>query len=134
MGDNKISEAVFGAAQTAFIDGRGNLNDNLRAALEAAFAHLQGEAVPVAWIPLHELELLRKGESYRYNWLPTVWAKDNGGDCVPLFDSPLPSCSPHFLNDVITAAGLLSTGGQSKALAARISDVAYRLMAVNNGK
>jgi hypothetical protein len=50
MGDNKISEAVFGAAQTAFIDGRGNLNDNLRAALEAAFAHLQGEAVPVGQV------------------------------------------------------------------------------------
>lgn len=91
-----------------------------------------GEAVPVVWIPLHEMEFLRKGQSY--NWSPTVWAKANGVDDVPLFDSPLPSYDPHFLNDVITAAGLLSTGGQSKALAARISDVAYRLMVASNGK
>jgi len=33
-----------------------------------------------------------------------------------------------FLSDVVTAAGLVSTGGQSKALASRISDEAYRLL------
>lgn len=35
-----------------------------------------------------------------------------------------------FLSDVVTAAGLLSTGGQSKALASRISNEAFRLLAM----
>lgn len=51
MGDNKISEAAVEAGRHAYWhhpDDGGDDRKAMRAALEAAFAHLQGEAVPVA--------------------------------------------------------------------------------------
>lgn len=47
----------------------------------------------------------------------------------PVGQKPVGLAGP-FLSDVVTAAGLLSTGGQSKALASRISDEAFRLLAM----
>lgn len=46
MGDNKISEAAVEAAMCAY---GSTFTEGMRAALEAALPHLQGEAVPVAW-------------------------------------------------------------------------------------
>lgn len=52
MGDNKISEELVSRACGAWLDEsskmRGGDHDCMRAALEAVFTHLQGEAVPVA--------------------------------------------------------------------------------------
>ena len=89
---------------------------------------------PFAWCsPEHFAAVSATEKSVHIHGL----SKPDERHTVPLYAAPPAQAvdlglTAAFLSDVVTAAGLLSTGGQSKALARRISDEAYRL--IEDGK
>lgn len=90
MGDNKISEEMVRAAWTARAHCIANSPtprpDYMRAALEAAFAHLQGEAVPVAWL------IQRNGHTVAcMSSKPGSLQAADDEVVVPVFDHPQPA-------------------------------------------
>lgn len=119
MGDNKISEVT---SLTSYLRERSDYAasfDNSarvvpigaaqKAVVDAASIHLQGEAVPVCFIPPRDAELLRKHE-FSLVSMHSRWEQPNGeNDWVPVY---LGHPQPAALNEVSGNSGEL--GGDER--------------------
>lgn len=113
MGDNKISEAVA-RLELALVAG---MDEEYRDDLRSVLAHLQGEAVPVAWrivYPDGHVALFKDKRLYAQEMLSITVNEVLDFECCALYEHPQPA----ELNEVSGNSGEL--GGASDDLLRRI--------------